>query len=112
MRLFVQEPMNTPVDRHLGDRRSGLQVHIFQGAGDGLMLAGVRFVGRIGNSGVHADDLPRIRAPRHLGRHVRGIEDETLVVRRTGVGRQLLPILDGGVEVRSLRCELAPRRYS
>ena len=65
--------------------------------------------GRVGHLAADRRDLAGIGAPGDLRRDVGGVEDLDAVVLRAGIGGQLLPAGDGGVEILAGRTA-RPRR--
>ena len=95
------------VDLDVGDRHAGLQVHVLQGASQGVssvLIFGVRRVRDPAADGRHHTGS---RAPSNVWLQIRRFKFDQFAVLCSGVGSQSLPPLHRGIEVGSLGSELA-----
>src|SRR3546814_16559992 len=69
---------------------------------DLVALARVGEVVGGGDRAAQRHHLARVRAPRDVGEALRGVDHDLLVEGRVGLGDEALPLLDGGIPVRSI----------
>src|ERR1700680_2078750 len=79
------------IQNYLLDGRAGLERHVMEGPLGGLAIGGAgELIGR-GDLLRDGPDHPRVRAPRHLRRERRGVEENLVVERSALVGAQSTP---------------------